>query len=372
MKALRIMRSRSSRVLLAAGLAGAVAALCAAVHIAQAAPPAPAADSTPAPTARVKTVPARQGPIAETLHAWGSIDFSNAELSTLGLPYASQLSRLAVSAGQAVRKGAVLAEMTADPAVAATYVQAQSAANAARDELRRTRSLYQQQLATQSQLASAQKAASDADTTLAELDRQGATPGPRALKAPFDGVVISIAAAQGDRVAAGATVMQLGHQPDAGAVHASLGIDPARAGLVRAGAAVHAAPLGGAAASSGFDGRVAAIRQVVNPQTRLVDASVLLQPAAGATPLPGTAVAAEIEVARSVHWIVPRSALLEDAQGAYVYQVADGHAHRVAVSRQVESGDVYGVDGPLADGAPLVVLGNYELSDGMAVAEAAP
>ncbi|HEY2257232.1 MAG TPA: efflux RND transporter periplasmic adaptor subunit [Variovorax sp.] len=306
------------------------------------------------------------------LRAYGSVDFASAELTTINLPYAAQLNRLAVASGQPVKKGTLLAEMSADPAVAATYVQAQSAASAARDELHRIQALFQGQLATQSQLAAAQKALADADATLGELERQGALPGTRAITAPFDGVVVNVAAAQGDRLAAGATVMQLGQRGQSATAHVSLGIDPAQARLLPVGAAVHVAPLDQRGTSAVSDGRITALRQVLNAQTRMVDASATLDPGTAAAILPGTPVGADIELAPSVHWIVPRAALLEDGTGAYVYQVADGRAHRVAVVKAVESGERYGVDGPLVAQQPVVVRGNYELADGMAVGETAP
>ncbi len=338
---------------------------------------APAATPAPQPLARVQTQPARQGPIAPTVRAYGSIDFASSDLMTLSLPYATQVTRLAAAPGQSVRAGGVLAELTADPAVAATFVQAESSATAAREELRRTESLFAEQLATQSQLAAARKASVDADATLAELRRQGAAPGPRGLRAPFDAVVVTVAAAQGDRLAAGAPVMQLGHLATGAGMHLTLGVDPARASQVKPGARVQVRPLDArktpdaATADPAWQGRVVAVRQVLNPQTRLVDVGVQFDPSAGPARLPGTPVGAEIELAPSVHWIVPRSALLTDAQGDSVYQVAQGHAHRIAVTRAVEAGGDYGVDGPLVDGAPLVTLGNYELDDGMAVVEAA-
>lgn len=380
--------SRRARIGIAAvGIAIALVAVATARTFGSRHAAAPAsATAAPEVKASVQTVPVRQGPIAPTIQAYGSIDFAGSELATLSLPYAAQLTRLSASNGQPVRAGTVLAEMTADPAVAAAYVQATSTVKAAQDELRRTQALFREQLATQSQLAAAQKAVTDADATLAELQRQGASPGPRALTAPFDAVVMNVAAAQGDRLAAGAPIMQLGRRGSTGAGHVSLGVDPSLAALVRVGAPVRVSPLNARAANAAnanagadtnagadpaFAGHVIAVRQAVNAQTRLVDTSVALDPSAGTTRLPGTAVGAQIELAPSVHWIVPRTALLTDASGAFVYQVANGHAHRVGVTRQVESGSLYGVDGALAADAPVVVVGNYELADGMAVVEAA-
>jgi hypothetical protein len=69
-----------------------------------------------------------------------------------------------------------------------------------------------------------------------------------------------------------------------------------------------------------------------------------------------------------MHWIVPRSAVLSDAHGDFVYQTgSDNRAHRVNVKTVVEDDDRYGVDGALDATRPLVTVGNYELHDGAQV-----
>jgi hypothetical protein len=77
---------------------------------------------------------------------------------------------------------------------------------------------------------------------------------------------------------------------------------------------------------------------------------------------------ADIATRNGVRWIVPRAAVLKGDKGAYVFQVdAQNKARRVAVAIEVENGDRYGVDGALNQTQALVVSGNYELEDGMAV-----
>ena len=68
-------------------------------------------------------------------------------------------------------------------------------------------------------------------------------------------------------------------------------------------------------------------------------------------------------------WSVPRQAVLSDDQGSYLFQVANRHAQRVAVQVVGEAAQSYGVTGKLDPQLPVVVLGNYELRDGMAVRE---
>jgi len=59
--------------------------------------------------------------------------------------------------------------------------------------------------------------------------------------------------------------------------------------------------------------------------------------------------------------------VLQDAQGAYVYQDDHGKARRVPVHIAIDSGLQTGITGPLDSALPLVVQGNYELRPGMAL-----
>jgi membrane fusion protein (multidrug efflux system) len=69
---------------------------------------------------------------------------------------------------------------------------------------------------------------------------------------------------------------------------------------------------------------------------------------------------------------VPRSAVLHDGNGDYLFQVSEGVARRVAVTVESDGDRLLGISGAGLDPAlKVVVQGNYELSDGMAVREAA-
>jgi hypothetical protein len=73
-----------------------------------------------------------------------------------------------------------------------------------------------------------------------------------------------------------------------------------------------------------------------------------------------------------VAWVVPRSAVLRDAQGDYLFQVRQGHARRVNVQTGLEQGGLIAVRGSFEVNAPVVSLGNYELQDGMVVRGSQP
>ena len=179
------------------------------------------------------------------------------------------------------------------------------------------------------------------------------------VRAPFDGVVASVPAAQGERLAAGAPVLQLAR---AGAQRVLLGVEPEDVSRVRPGMTVSVIAV--FSAERKVEGRVAQVFGMINPQTQFVD--VLVEVPGGGL-LPGTRVRAEIQLNRQTEWIVPRSAVLRDALGAYIFQVRAGKARRVDVQTGLEQGGLITVQGNFVANDPVVSLGNYELQDGMAV-----
>jgi hypothetical protein len=99
---------------------------------------------------------------------------------------------------------------------------------------------------------------------------------------------------------------------------------------------------------------------MLNPRTRLVDADVSVP--AGSV-ISGAAFRAEITVGELSGWIVPHDAVLTDANGSYVFQVAGTTAARVNVTVAGPAGGDDVVQGPLAPQRPIVVQGNYQLTD---------
>ncbi|GGF49654.1 hemolysin D [Aliidongia dinghuensis] len=320
------------------------------------------ADDAPA-SVLVSTVPVKQGSVAETIVAYGVVGPAPDGTANISLLRAGQVLKLRVAPGETIRKGDPLVDFGADPATIATYDQAVSALAAAKDDRTRTAELLAQQLATRAQLTQADKAVADARSALDALDRSGGGKPVETIAAPFDGVVLSIAVGPGDRIQPSAPLMQLAR---ADAFVVSAGIEPAQRAMVAAGAAVHLAALDGKAPA--LEGTIASVAGMIDPKTRLVDAQIHLSPATVQAALPGAGYRATIETGQLKGWIAPREAVLLDG-GAHVFQVAGGKAKTVPVRIVGEVGDMSVLDGPLEPGAPLVVSGNYQLSDGAAVRE---
>jgi len=315
----------------------------------------------------VGTETPRQGSLAHTIAAYGTVRAAPGGSEALSLLRAGQVTRVLVAPGQSVRRGETLLEVSADPAALAAYSQAAGALSLAWGERTRAARMLAQHLATNDQVALADKAVADAQASLDVLNRAGGGSAGQSLAAPFDGVVSSVPVAAGTRVAAQATLLTLERTSR---LVASVGIEPALRAQVAPGQPAEVQPLDGGPAVAGS---VLSVGAMLDPLTRLVP--VLVDPAAGgpadppAALLPGGAVRVVVHVGDYRGWLLPRDAVLDDAHGAYVFQVDAGKAVRteVKVVGTVDATSV--VAGRLDPARPLVTSGNYQLQDGDAVRE---
>ena len=302
-------------------------------------------------------------PARQTFHAqvaaFGELAADGRNALSLSLPQAGEVTDTEVIAGQRVKRDDALLKLATDPATRSAYLQAQSALRVARDDLARTTRLHAEKLATNAQLDAARKALTDAR---AALDAQARLGGERAvvtLRAPADGVVTALDVRRGQRLAAGAALLQF---TPATALAAQLGIDPGAAAEVHTGMPVTLKPVYAAHGMLPLHATVAMVGGAVDPQTHLVDVVATLD---ARPPLPaGTALSASITTTPINAWAVPRNALQSDGQGDFVLQIENGKAKRVDVKVLAPNGSPIGVEGTLDPHAPVITLGSYEVSDG--------
>lgn len=306
-------------------------------------------------------------PVQRVFHtrveAFGTLAGDSRHTQTLTLPQAGQIVAAQVTPGRSVRRGQTLLKLATDPNARNAYQQAVNALNQARDELTRTQRLHAEKLATNSQLDAARKALADAQAALDAQAKLGGAQAVTALTAPSNGVVTALDVSLGERVAAGAKLLEFTPQS---ALAAQLGVAPEQAARIRPGMAATITPVY-ATDPEPLRGTVTVASDAVNPQTHLVDVLVSIDGAANLSLAAGAALSARIDVAQFSAWSVPRDALLNDEQGAYVFQIERRKAHRIAVKVVSPDGDPIGVDGKLDPNAPVIALGAYELSDGDAV-----
>lgn len=314
------------------------------------------------PTVAVDVRPAERRALAETVTAYGVLEPDPDQVIAVSIPRAGLITRVWVELGERVEAGQHLLEIATAPDAVMQFQQAQSALDLAQRELARSQRLFDEQLATRAQVDTARAAVSDARSTLAALRDKGIGQATEIVTAPVAGVVSRIDVQQGQRVQADTTTLLLANQH---ALIARLGVEPEDLRRISPGAAVEVRDVFDDHLS--FDGTTRDVHASIDPVTRLVDVLVPVPQARADLLVLGSALSARIRLATVDGTVVPRSAVLRDDRGAYVFTVSDGRARRIDVTTSVAEGDWIAVDGDLAAGTPVIVRGNYGLDDGTAV-----
>ncbi len=314
----------------------------------------------------VKTEPMRKEALTFRISGYGTVFPDPSGIENISEPRSGQIARLSVIAGQVVKRGDTLFEFATDPHEANAFAQARSALELAGSDLDHMTRLFNQQLATNAQLAFAKKALQDARSAYQAQQALGAGKTRETVRAPFDGVVLSCLASQGDRIAAGKTVLQIARRDG---FLARIGIQPEEALRVKTGMKVSLFPVFDTSLT--LQGEVGEVQGMIDPGTRLVDVIVKLGRKDSSDLVPGMKLKGEIDIHGASEWVVPRSAVLTDENGAYLFQDDKGYARRVNVSAK-EDGKNTAVQGKFDPDLPVVVLGNYELKNGMKLRKARP
>lgn len=336
--------------------------------LALAADPAPAAKSRPALT--VNLIAADKTDWAQTLSANGSVAawqevVIGAEIAGL------RLAEVAVNVGDTVKRGQLLARLSADT-VQAELAQTRAAANEARanlsaakldaDRARQLQSggsdaLSGQQL--QQYLTLELTAAARYEAAAARVKTDELRLAQTRITAPDDGVIAARIAAVGGMVQPGQELFRL-----------------IRKNRLEWRAEVPATELlklrpGMTATVSGLDGqpiagRLRMVSPSVDPQTRMGLAYVDLPAgSAGSTFRAGSFARGEFKLGSSGALSLPQTALQLRDGFAYVFQVgADGRVQQRKVTTGRRSGDRIELTGGLEAGARVVASGVGFLSDG--------
>ena len=312
------------------------------------------AENAPAPRAMASTIQLVRHIVPVRIPAFGSIVAGTAEMNiTLAAP--GIVSTILVRPGQGVMAGQALAQIAPDAQSAADLRRAQDAMTAATATRAHVAALLEGHLATSADLAAATQMAQDSAANLAALRILG-TGVSRMVTAPFAGTVTSIAATQGGISPAGTLLFKLAAP---GALVVSAGLPEAAAARVIPGDAATLTLLNTGAKLSATVAQRAAM---LDPQTGLVDITLAPQ----GSVLLGEPVALSITTGSVTGYQVPRDAVLNDAEGDYVFQL-DAHdiAHREAVHVLEPDGAMSVLAPDLDPAMPLVTTGAYQLEDGM-------
>lgn len=341
-----------------------VVVACAASFMASA---AAAIEQPSASSVEIQSIALQQKEVSEAVTGLGTVAASEEASTNISFLHAGEVTSLDVQAGERVKKGQRLAELTADPTAAQNYAKAVAAMNFAKQDLARMQTLLAQHLATNAQVATAQKAYDDAVAAVATERKIGDDKPTELATAPFDGFVIKLAVALGDRIQPNTPLMKLA-RTDVGA-RIVVGLPSDQAARIAAGMDATITTIMSASPQK-LPAKVGGVSDAVNPTTRLIDCWLTLSHATDRI-AEGTSVNATIVIGHHLGWVVPRQAVLKDDKGSYIYQIDGAVARRVEVRTGIETDTETEIAGAFDQSKPVVVRGNYELQDGMTVREAA-
>ncbi|HHI94133.1 MAG TPA: efflux RND transporter periplasmic adaptor subunit [Gammaproteobacteria bacterium] len=312
----------------------------------------------------VKTTVVVEKQIGETLMAYGVIDPDPDQVLSLSLSRAGLINRVWVRLGQRVKRGAKLLEVITAPDARMQYLQAQSAVDYASLELERKQRLLKEQLATRTQVDAARKALRDARASLEALHQRGLDRTKETLRAPMDGIITRLDVTQGQRVQADTSAMLIAAEKR---LIARLGVEAEDLGSLKPGTPVTLVPV--FVADVRVQSQIREVHAMINPRTHLVEVLAPIPEQQVDHLVLGSRLLAYIHLTPHPALMVPRSAVLRDEQGTFVYTVRQSQAQKIRVRTGLERGNEIEITGPLKVGDFVVMLGNYELHDGMSIRE---
>lgn len=316
------------------------------------------------PVAQVQVAPIKKGTIASHLTVYGTVVAAKGKGRVLNLPYEARIHRVLVIPGQEVEVGAPLCEIAPSSPASLQRALAQAEQSSAQKELSLLRQQMELGMATQGQVLQAEKALQAAQLNLKSLAQQGAGR-PRLIHAPAAGVVIQVMIQAGQLVPAGGPLVETISRND---LEVRLGLEKENVGQLRLGQPVRLWPINDGSAQ-GVSGTVRVITRQVDPQTRLVNVYVAPEQAGEGLWL-NEYVKGRLTLASRQGLWVPPAAVLPRQDGSHeIFTVKDGRAVRCLVQVGLDNPDQVQIEGPgLAEGQPVIVVGNSQVGDGMAVA----
>jgi RND family efflux transporter MFP subunit len=313
-------------------------------------------------SALVQLATVSQGSVSPDVITYGTVSADPDHIVALSLPRDVVVASISVRVGQTVRAGDAVATVVTAPTVTAAYRQAMDAVAFAERDLAQNQRLFDLRLATNSQVAAAEKALADAQAQLDAQLRVGADKTTQTVVATAPGIVTDVKASPGQPIPANSVIASVAARDR---LIVSVGLEPEDAPHVAAGTAIaFHSPQN---QSISFTGKVVSVDRLTDPKTRLVNAVVSVPPAAANNLVVGMVLQGTLELPPRNGLVVPHSALMNDSSGPFVFVVTKGAAHRRPVRIAMTTDKQALISQGLNPGEAVVISGNAELSDGTAV-----
>jgi RND family efflux transporter MFP subunit len=321
-----------------------------------------AAGAQQEPSALVQLATAEQGSLNPSVGAYGTVAANPAYIATIALPSDGIITAVSVRAGQVVDAGQAVVTVETAPSALASYQQAQSAVTLAEQDLAHTQELFNQRLATNTQVAAAQKALADAQAQLQAQTQIGAQRQIRTLNATSVGIVIAVNATPGERMAANTVIASIAPRDR---LILNMGLEPEDALQVPVGAdaSLRSPQILGLA----FNGKIQSVDALMDPKSRLVNAVATIPQDVAGNLILGMVMEGVIHLPEKTGIVVPHSALMTDSNGTSVFVVDNGIAQRRDVEVAMQTDQQALITNGIMAGEAVVVGGNAGLTNGMRV-----
>jgi membrane fusion protein, multidrug efflux system len=317
------------------------------------------------PVALVRTEPIKKDNITEDITVYGITIPAPGAVQTISVPFESQVKNVMVTDGQEVSKGDALLEIKPSPDSKLQLEQAKNTYESSKLSLQHFERLFGLKLATNDQVTQAKQTFQQAELNLESLKKRGIN-GMKKINSNIQGLIKTVQVQEGEIVPAGGTLMQIVVQ---NRLETRLGIEPDDIQYVKVDQEVFMSPVN---VNYGIKvrGKIRKISGSVNPNTHLVDVFVSFPELSEKSHkfLLDEFILGKVSIASSSGFIVSRSAVLPEDARHKIFTVKNGIAveHYVQIDLEDENEiEISGAD--LKAGDSVVVLGNYELKDGMAV-----
>jgi membrane fusion protein (multidrug efflux system) len=317
------------------------------------------------PTAHIETVPIRKATITETITVYGATIPAPGALQTISVAFESRVLSVMVTDGQEVAEGEALLEIEPSPDTYLQLEQARNSLESTEESLQHLQRLFDLKLATNDQLTKAKESFRQAQLNLKSMKERGIN-GPRKLKTNVAGLIKKVNVQEGSIVPVGSTLVEIVAQ---NRLEVLLGVEPEDLEKLKLDQGVSLSRVN-VPESSKVRGKIRKISSSVNPNTRLVDVFVTLPETLPSYTqfLLGEFIVGKISVASSTGLIVPRAAVVPEGDHYQMFTVKNDRAVKHSVQIGLENGKEVEVIGPdIKPGEPVVILGNYELKNDMAV-----
>ncbi len=299
--------------------------------------------------------------LSNYIDVYGTIIPAPGAIDVISVPYESYINKLMVNNGQMISKGDPLIKIEPSKNTYLGLLEASNSYKSAQQNLKHMQELLDLKLATNDQFLNAKLKYQQAKAALENFKREGVK-GPTVVSADTNGIIKLVNVHQGSIVASGKPLIQIVSQ---NRFEVKMGIEAEDIHKLKIGQHVLLSHVYEESPSAVI-GKIRKLSYAINPSSKLVDIFVSIPQHTSF--LLNEFVQGSIKVLSEKGLVVPRSAILRKDNRFYLFTVENDHAVKHDITIEIENDkEVLVKSRTLKSDEPVVILGNYELSQGMKV-----